>query len=400
MLRRVRASRYATELGRFVRANAQPGRVNLLAPDRSVFRFDLDALDRYAPRLHLIRMSTRRQLPSMLLREHQSLSQRNLGAPVGSPDDPFSRSQPMLERALADCVRAGLLQGFMSSNVDYHQDEPLRRAAERLGLPFFIILKETPISPEHEAWQRRLIGEHPVRDRGHHVFVGGPLGALYVHLGSVTRERLFDTGFPRFDRYRDLDASVDLDRVTFFPPNRLHGHQDTVASGLLDAAIELQRRVGATLVVKCKDNRSMHEVREALDGRRDLDSVIVTTENPAEHLLRSALIVGSSSTALAEGMLTRARVFNLIAQNDLLGIPTNPRLGYETFSSAEGLVAAMSRISGLAGLPIGVEEVGERRAALAGFLTLPEEQPASAAIEREILRVVDPGFAPPLVVTA
>jgi hypothetical protein len=301
-----------------------------------------------------MRISSARQLPSMLLGEHEGLEQRQVGAPGSTPSDPFRRSQPALERALRACVDEGLLHGFLSANVDYHQDEPLRRAGIALGIPFFVLLKETPLSPQHLEWQRGLIGGRAVVDRGDHVFVGGPLGALYVELGSVAAERLHVTGFPRFDRYRDLDMAVALDHVTFFPPNRLHGHSTEVFDMLLDAVLDLRTRTSATLVLKCKDNRSAREVRAVLAERGAASpSVIVTTENPVGPLSRSALVIGSSTTALAEGLLTRARVLNLVARNDLLGIPPRPDLGYVTYDSHVALAEALARIDGLERAGIG-----------------------------------------------
>jgi hypothetical protein len=389
VLHRLRAARYASELGAFIRGAAVPGRMNLLAPDRSVFRFDMDALDRFAPRLNIMRISSARQLPSLRLGEHEGLQQRDVAPPGSRPKDPFRRSQTALERVLRGCVTDGLLHGFLSANVDYHQDEPLRRAGLRLGIPFFVLLKETPISREHTDWQQGLIGGRAVPDRGDHVLVGGPLGALYVELGSVAPERLHVTGFPRFDRYRDLDVSLPLDHVTFFPPNRLHGHSTEVFDVLLDAVLALGRRTGATLVLKCKDNRSARDVRDALAGRAGVqDEVTVTTQNPAEPLQRSALVVGSSSTALAEAMLTRARVLNLVSRNDLLGIAPRPDLGYLTYDSHLALTDALADVQRLDGLGIQPERVAERRQLVAEVLTLPEGRTASGIVEEHVLREV------------
>ena len=389
MLRRVRATRFVRELEAFVQREAVPGRVNLLAPDRGVFRFDLDALDRFAPRLNIIRISSTRQLPSMRLGEHEGLEQRHVGAPGSLPMDPFRRSQPSLERALQRCVSEGLLHGFLSANVDYHQDEPLRRAAIALGIPFFVLLKETPLSREHAEWQRRLIGERPVPDRGDHVFVGGPLGALYVELGSVSAERLHVTGFPRFDGYRDLDASATLDHMILFPPNRLHGHSTKTFDALLDGMLAVQARTSSEFVVKCKDNRSVREVLAALEERGGATpGPLVTTDSPPQLLLRSALVVGSSTTALLEGLLTRARVLNLVSKSDLLGIPSRPDLGYETYVSVERLSEALGSIERLEDLPIGLDSVDARRGLVAEVVTLPEGRTAAASIEEVIARVV------------
>lgn len=391
MLRRIRASRFSQELGDLIRDSAIPGRVNLLAPDRSVFRFDLDALDRFAPRLNIVRISSSRQLPSMRLGEHEGLGQREVGASDSIQADPFRWSQPRLERALGRCVDDGSLHGFMSANVDYHQDEPLRRASIRLGVPFFVVLKETPLSPAHVELQTRLIGERAVQDRGDHVFVGGPLGDLYVRIGSVAPDRLYVTGFPRFDRYRDVDMTVPLDHILFFPPNRLHGHSPEIFDTVLDAVLDLQSRTSTSLVLKCKDNRSAREVRAALEERGRSEEALVTTENPAEHLLRSVLVIGSSTTALAEGLLTRARVMNLVSRNDLLGIPSRPDLGYTTYASLGSLLEALGAIEDPVGPGLEFGQIRERRALVESVLTLPEESTASESIEREVVRRVAAG---------
>lgn len=389
MLRRIRAHRAATHLERFIRDHAASGRVNLLAPDRSVFRFDCDALDRFAPELNIIRFASMKQLPSMMLGEHEGLAQRQVGSPDGSVDDPFRGSQPALLRALRACVDAGHLQGFLTANVDYHQDEPLRRAARHLGLPFFVILKETPLSAEHEAWQRRAIGEQPIPDRGDHVFVGGPRGVLYVELGSVAPDRLHVTGFPRFDRYRELDDDIPLDRVTLFPPNRLHDHQESVFDDVLDSALSLRDRTSSILVLKCKDNRAARDVRSALDERSvHTDRVVVTTRNPAQDLPRSALVVGSSTTALAEALMTRAHVMNLISKNDLLGIPARPDLGFETYPDHRSLISALDAITDLSALAVGAGDVVHRRGLVDSVLTVPEHRTSSASIEEVVVRVV------------
>lgn len=389
MLDRWQAKRFARELGAFVRDRADVDRINLLAPDRSVFRFDCDALDRFAPELNIIRISSARQLPSMRLGQHEGLAQRDFFASDGEERDPFQRSQSHLEDALSTCVSEGLLQGFLSANVDYHQDEPLRRAARRLGLPFFVVLKETPLSAEHARWQRAAIGERPVPDRGDHVFVGGPLGGLYVELGCVAPERLYVTGFPRFDQYGDASTSGPLDRIMFFPPNRLHSHSTEVFDDLLDAALELRRRTETTLVLKCKDNRAAREVRDALGERTAHEGVIVTTANPAEHLLRSALVVGASTTALAEALMTRANVVNLISRGDLLGIPAAPELGYRTYAEHRGLVADLGAITDLRGLPVPATSIAARRALVAAVLEIPTGRLISERLRDEIRGICD-----------
>lgn len=389
MITRMRASRAAVALGRFIENEAVPGRINLLAPDRSVFRFDCDALDRFAPSLRIMRLASQRQLPSMLLGEHEGLAQRRIGGAEGTPEDPFRRSQPALVRQLRRRVASGSLHGFLTANVDYHQDEPLRRAARTLGLPFFVLLKETPLSQQHEDWQRRAIGSDPVPDRGDHVFVGGVRGSLYVELGSVAPERLYITGFPRFDQYRAIDADEPLDRVTLFPPNRLHDHRTEVFDSILNSALGLQRRTRSMLVIKCKDNRAARDVRAALEGRPiDAERVVVTTRNPAEDLVRSSLVVGSSTTALAEALLTRARVMNLVSQNDLLGFPERPDLGFTTYPDHRALVQALDAIHDLGPLPVTLDRVPERRELVGATLTIPERTTASQAIEALIGEVV------------
>lgn len=385
----MRAEQFARALERHISRVGVQGSINLLAPDRSVFRFDCDALDRFAPRLNIMRISSRRQLPSMRLGEHEGLQQREIGAPRDSEADPFRESQPALERALQRSVSRGLLQGVLTANVDYHQDEPLRRAAAQLGLPVFVLLKETPISHAHAVWQAEAIGDTPIEDRGDHVFVGGRLGKLYVENGSVAPERLYVTGFPRFDHYRD-DRALLADRVVLFPPNRLHQHDDETFGRLLDATLDLRRRTASRLILKCKDNRAARDAESALERRvHDTESVLVTTENPAKHLVRSALVIGASTTALVEALLTSAQVWNLVSRGDLLGIEDRSDLGYRTFASIDALLTALRSLSSLDGLPVPADLSSSRRGLVAETLAIPETRTASSLIEEQILRIVE-----------
>jgi hypothetical protein len=213
---------------------------------------------------------------------------------------------------LRSLVRRHGIAAILSSNVDYAQDEFLRRAGKALGLPFFVLLKEhvntsygmSVWSKEYERTGYRFEGD------GVAVF-GQSTRDILIRNGVLSGERISVTGPPRFDAWRDVEPSGATDVLVLCAFS--HPHQEGASSfpAVVSAFSAAAASAGAAgsgsrFVVKCRDHYEIARVAKMLPAVHRLE--LVSDVSISSLFLRARLVVGFGSLALVEALFSGAAI--------------------------------------------------------------------------------------------
>ncbi|MEA2143169.1 MAG: hypothetical protein QOI64_1599 [Solirubrobacteraceae bacterium] len=283
-----------------------------LCIDRDVFGKDIDQLRLRTARSwpsvtqHLIYLFEQAWIPRPFF--HQTAFQAQV------PDIPAS-AVTRAERFALSFLRAARARhgvgAVLTGNVDYAPDEFIRRAAQRLGMPFLVLLKEHANSEYgHSVFSRSLAG---YRYHGDGVAVFGPrTRTILGEQGVWPPERVRVTGPPRLDEWAGLPAAPQRDTAVLFSFSRDDQEGSTTFGEVLQAFIDAARAPEAAhlrFVVKCRDPYEQAVVAGLLpDGDAP---VTLTADTPVADLLRrSVAAVGFSSLALTEALLSPAAVIS------------------------------------------------------------------------------------------
>jgi hypothetical protein len=268
------------------------------------------------------------------------------------------------------------IAAILTANVDYWQDEFVRRAAQREDIPFLALRKEHANS---DAGQRRLARTTLTgyRFQGDGVAVLGPrTERLLVEQDVCPPERIWVTGLPRLDEWQDVRQQTPDTAVLFaFSREDRTGWQSFPAT--LDAfvAAARARSEGTTWVVKCRDHYEEAAVRALVGG--ELDGVEITSSRQMPEVLsRAFLAVGYSSLAITEALMSRAVVVSprfgaCVNEDDIQFDDQDPQLRRQVrFPRSEEDLAEELLRAPVAG--VGDADVRERRQILEGFFCAPQ----------------------------
>lgn len=354
-----------------IRANLSSHRLNVLTLDRNIFHSDLRELRRrqqdvnfipYRPVVQTLLHPGRTVAPKL----------RNQGSFHKESKDlrkDFHSATELHRAVLGDLLEDSQIAGIITANVDYPWDEPLRHLAADYEVPFYALTKEFPLTKEHEKRFRDyfLSSEYP--DRGMIGLLPNDRSLVYVEHNLFSRANVHVTGLPRLDAYRTsllhpLNSapqnawnwrSLEHSRIKLFQalmeaPRALRNHRissfsmygksarrycgaqqsEHVTITLLDfysAYGMVARRhfpyvlntvltaldsspYSTKLIVKCRLRQDRPELMKLIGRRRTRHSQVVVTytDNIAEVLNKSDIIIGYNSTALLEAFLTPADV--------------------------------------------------------------------------------------------
>lgn len=226
--------------------------------------------------------------------------------------DPSIRSEPSLRFALAlikGLRRRHGVDAVLSSNVDYAQDEFVRRACRRLSIPFVVLLKEH-VNTEYgeRVWSEEYI-RTGYRYEGDAVAVFGPrTKEILIAHDVCAADRIFVTGPPRFDAWSTAPRPTVVDAAVLCAFS--HPGQEGAAAfpEVLHAFVELvPTRPDLSFVVKCRDH---YEVARVVGMLGEVPrGLTVTHEVPMSSLLsRAVLVAGFGSLALVEALYSPAEV--------------------------------------------------------------------------------------------
>lgn len=295
----------------------QPGEPTVLCLTRALFAKDLAELKQRTalnwPTIHVkaVKVPQERWVPEHLRRQsyfnHDLKVQagRHLRGPLGA----FGRA--FLEAA----GRKHRIDAVMAANTDYWQDEAIRIACQDLHIPFIVLSRES----YGIGRGRRFVAEN--YGRGHFHFDGAAC-ALASHtcvefmqsLPAMQQAMLRATGWPRYDSWRQLNASPLAQRRTvtlmaYGDPRQLQyaaqNFADVLAVFAESARRQAERPAEARLrhVIKIKKPNEDGYIREALPDLA-ATGISITAETPLPELIsQSRAVIGYNTLAVLEALL-------------------------------------------------------------------------------------------------
>ncbi|WNK01366.1 hypothetical protein L2D14_08015 [Thalassospiraceae bacterium LMO-JJ14] len=204
------------------------------------------------------------------------------------------------------------LSAVIGSNFDYWQEEGLRLACRRLGIPFLVVCQEHLTIPYYgpiNIEEIRSLG-FSVPDTAIAVF-GQSTKDYIAKAGVCADERIVVTGAPRFDAWFNAKqpAPVECDTLTLLsyadPSYLAPGNFIEALHAFCDAAAACPDP-GLRFVVKCKSPDDRDTIR-AMVERKISANVTFQSDIPLPELLsRSRLVAGFNSLAQIEALLSPA----------------------------------------------------------------------------------------------
>jgi len=283
-----------------------------LCISRDVFSKDIDQLrvrtDRAWPHVSqaLLYLCEQAWLPSSYFR--QGAFQDEL---PGLSSAAVAKTERFAVSFLRSAQARHAIGAVMSGSIDYAQDEWIRRAAQRSGIPFLALCKEHAITDYgYRVFAASLSG---YRYHGDGVAVFGPRSRDILGDESVfPPERVWITGPPRLDEWCDLLPAPRRDIAVLFSFS--NDYQDGSASwpdvlAAFAAAAAASTQQGLRFVVKCRDPYEEEAVQQFVTASGAPVEVISFT--PLPDLLRRAFAaVGFCSLAIVEALLSPATVIS------------------------------------------------------------------------------------------
>jgi len=283
-----------------------------LCIDRDVFGKDIRQLrertDRAWPSVtqNLLYLCERGWLPASYFRQTAFQTELPL-----LPAKAVRKVERFADSFLRAAVERHDIGAVMSGSVDYASDEFVRRAAQRIGIPFLALCKEHAVTDYgYRVFAASLTG---FRFHGDGVAVFGPRSRdILGDEGVFPPEDIWITGSPRLDEWWDDVPPQPRDRAVLFSFS--NDYQDGSATfpdvlAAFLAAAETCTTPGVEFVVKCRDRYEAAKVQDMVRGLHGRAAVI--SETPVPQLLRrSFAAVGFCSLAIAEALLSPATVIS------------------------------------------------------------------------------------------
>ncbi len=325
----------------------------------------------------------------------------------------YDRARRLTDRFALDFVRLAVRRhdvgAIMSANIDYWQDESLRRACGRLGVPFLVLLKENHTIPGSLATTVARHRRAGLRFSGPVAVFGERTREVLEASGACPPDRVWLTGAPRLAPWHDMElpAPARRDAVVLLsyasPRYRSPETFRAAAAELVEASPALVAR-GLEPIIKCKNAEDAANVERLLAAIAPAGhAVTVKVTEPLPPLLaRARLVLGFNSLALLESLLTRAVIAvpawgDAVWPRDRLMIDTTDleaRRLFRILEESNGWRELLRRAEGDADTAAIDDELGRaRRRFLRRFFHVPEESDSVALVDAFVRHHVGPSRA-------
>lgn len=199
------------------------------------------------------------------------------------------------------------IDAVLTAHIDYWQDEGLRRACARLGIPFLVLCHENYNIPKTYRVRRQEFTDLGFRFGGTAVATfSDHIRDMFVVGGVCSPDRVVVTGPPRYDGWKRVTNSPArrIVLLSFLNPQKYYASGDFFFAVLDALRRVVERSPGWELVVKCKNHRDEAAITSYLGQP---PAICVGYDMPLPELLSSAtVIVGSNSFSMVEGLLSGA----------------------------------------------------------------------------------------------
>lgn len=295
---------------------AMPGRITVLCLERSQFIKDIEELRRLTD-LNWITLN------AVKLKDRQEQwvpeADRQQGYFSAWLEEPKrARMRQALETfavaLLQEAQRRMPVDAIVSANIDYWQDEAMKLACRRLGIPFLVLCRENYTIPWTVPWHHDYLKKARFRFGGDGLAVFSQATKDAFTPSFESPDDIWVTGAPRYDRWLSMAPRPEADKtyislVTFSDPGYMAANTFLEVAAIFDrVAREAPADSGLTWLVKCKKRGDRDEVLDRIGVRQETPLQFEYQTPLFELYPRSRVVVGYNSLALIEAMLTDAPV--------------------------------------------------------------------------------------------
>lgn len=244
-----------------------------------------------------------------------------------------------LEAFATSLLQAPLEQGrrisaVLSANIDYWQDEALKLACQRLGIPFLVLCRENYTIASATKLRRDRIRAAKFRFTGAGVAVFSEASRQTLLDAVDNPADIWVTGAPRYDVFnRPVLGGVERDHlalIAFNEPGYQANETFLEVARIFNQAASTTSNKSISWLIKCKKKNDLTNLAAKLDTT-DRSAVTLVHDMPLSLLYqRSRAIVGYNSLAVVEAMLTMTPVIlpywgeTRVAREHLLIDPEDP----------------------------------------------------------------------------
>ena len=223
------------------------------------------------------------------------------------------------------------VQALLFANMDYRQNWPLEEVCAPRGIKTLCLSREHYVSEYLRSRKKRIFRDSGFKYRGDGIALFGECSVpVFTDPGVCPQDKLFVTGAPRMDRWRDTDAwSGPLDTMTLlsFSGGSYNASQcyKTVLKEFVKFSNSRSRSI-SKYIVKCKAAKERTVVREMLQNYTK-HHVQARLGDLYPFLKATRCLIGINSLALLEGLLSRASIicpFWDDARQDKSGLVLSP----------------------------------------------------------------------------
>lgn len=203
------------------------------------------------------------------------------------------------------------VKAILSANIDYWQDEGIRRACRDLNIPFLVLDKECCTIPKVSYRLTKYYREANYKFHGNGIAVFNKnMKNVLIKSGVFRSEDIYITGAPRIDAWRDVKLDkYNQDTIVLLPYGIDYGLKtDKNFKDVLDIFLSIARRYSSIInfVIKCKNNRYKQNLEKKIT-KDDSKHINLTVDMPLYDLFpRSRLVIGYNTLALIEALISKA----------------------------------------------------------------------------------------------
>lgn len=295
--------------------SAEPGRISVLCLERSQFIKDIEELRRLT-NLNWVTLN------AVKLREYQEQWVPEAARQQGYFSTWLKEDQGAQIRSILETFAVALLEeaqktmrvdAVASANIDYWQDEAMKVACRRLGIPFLVLCRENYTIPWTVPWMHDHLAKARFRFEGAGLAVFSQATKEAFAPGFDDPDNIWVTGAPRYDRWlhltpRPKTEKTYLSLITFNDPGYMAVDTFLEVAEIFDRVARQEDQPGLTWLVKCKKRGDRNEVLGRV-GSLDGSPLKFEYDTPLFELYPSSrVVIGYNSLALVEAMLTDAPV--------------------------------------------------------------------------------------------
>jgi hypothetical protein len=297
---------------------------------------------------------------------------------------------------LTEATVARRIDAVMAGNTDYWQDEAIKLACERLGIPYLVLARENYVTGYDYTMVTERMAKAKFKFRGDGVAVFSARSKrAFEHTGAFVDANIAVTGAPRFDKWAEVPTIPEAERnlmilLSYAAP--LYMGEDNfrqVTAMFVEAAAQAPAHHEYLLKVKKRSDADIvHDNSPGLEKTK----VRVIWDDPLYDLYpRARAVIGFNTLAALEGLLADVPVI-VPTWGDALREPTALLIRYDDPidqaaiyfpKSPEEFKALLRQAS--EGTLRSKGNLAERRACFSQRIYLPENSTSSREVEKFIL---------------